>query len=419
VLLLIELVVMGACSGVEEGAASAPRDEPDDDRAVDAGVLDDAVVEAERDATPADAMRGHGEAGGRDGEAGVVVNAADDGGEGGVMDAADASVPPNVVFVTSEKRAPGSLGGLAGADAFCNHRAAAAGLEGTYVAWLSTAQESARSRIGAAAGWVRPDGLPFTADLAAGETHVWYPARLDEFGAPVAADEVVVTGTNYDGDFAGSSCGEWTSNSGGVTVGYAAGGTGTWTNGEARSCATPLRVYCFGVERTASVMSASAVGRVAFVSAALIDPSIGVASADALCAGEASDAALPGTFKALMSTNGTPAASRFATGAGTATWVRSDGVPLAASAAAFMAGELVASLNLSAKGGSYENYVVWIGAPADAAAGAPAKDCLAWSSHGEADVSIAGHTARASRHLFDNGATACSFPAARILCLQD
>ena len=44
-----------------------------------------------------------------------------------------------VIFVSSALYT-GNLGGLAGADAICNMRAQAAGLPGTYMAWLSTNQ---------------------------------------------------------------------------------------------------------------------------------------------------------------------------------------------------------------------------------------------------------------------------------------
>src|SRR5215470_12239 len=44
---------------------------------------------------------------------------------------------PNFVFVTSLTKAPQDLGGLDAADRLCNQRAAAGGLPGTYVAWLS------------------------------------------------------------------------------------------------------------------------------------------------------------------------------------------------------------------------------------------------------------------------------------------
>ena len=70
----------------------------------------------------------------------------------------------NIVFVTSIEY-DGNLGGLGGADAACQSRAAFAGLPGTYVAWLSTPTVSAHSRI-QGRGWVRRDGRPFVDTIA-------------------------------------------------------------------------------------------------------------------------------------------------------------------------------------------------------------------------------------------------------------
>src|SRR5262245_41660475 len=51
------------------------------------------------------------------------------------------------MFVTSTTYQGGNLGGLAGADAKCADRAAAAGLTGAYKAWLSDSHKSAASRL--------------------------------------------------------------------------------------------------------------------------------------------------------------------------------------------------------------------------------------------------------------------------------
>ncbi len=53
---------------------------------------------------------------------------------------------PKTVFVTSESYT-GNLGGLAGADQKCNDLAAAAGLSGTYKAWLSDSSASPDTRF--------------------------------------------------------------------------------------------------------------------------------------------------------------------------------------------------------------------------------------------------------------------------------
>ena len=51
-----------------------------------------------------------------------------------------------LVFVTSTTH-NGNLGGVAGADAICNARAAAAGLPGSYLAWISMADDDPEFRF--------------------------------------------------------------------------------------------------------------------------------------------------------------------------------------------------------------------------------------------------------------------------------
>lgn len=55
-------------------------------------------------------------------------------------------LPGKTVFITSQVF-NGNLGGLAGADAKCQQLATAAGLGGTYKAWLSDSTTDARDRL--------------------------------------------------------------------------------------------------------------------------------------------------------------------------------------------------------------------------------------------------------------------------------
>src|SRR5882757_9198339 len=48
------------------------------------------------------------------------------------------TVPMNIMFVTSMSLPPGSLGGVTGADTKCTMIANGAGLQGHFMAWLST-----------------------------------------------------------------------------------------------------------------------------------------------------------------------------------------------------------------------------------------------------------------------------------------
>lgn len=113
----------------------------------------------------------------------------------------------------------GDYGGLSGADALCTRLATAAGAGSrTWRAYLSTAQEDARDRIGIGPWWnaagakiagsveqLHTEGIPLDGD----------PLILDENGEPVTVlEHDIVTGTRLDGTwFEGRTCQDWTSRS--------------------------------------------------------------------------------------------------------------------------------------------------------------------------------------------------------------
>jgi hypothetical protein len=165
---------------------------------------------------------------------------------------------PNIMFVTSTLQ-DGNLGGLTGADAICRARAGAAGLSGTYVAYLSSTvggvQILAPSRVGGATGWIRVDGLPVMntiTQMTAGT--LVNPPVLTESGANAASFPEVWTGTRFDGSL-GPTCGtNWTIN----ITGEAASGNCTTTSSKVvqdgtRGCSTVAqRLYCLGIDRKAT-----------------------------------------------------------------------------------------------------------------------------------------------------------------------
>lgn len=91
---------------------------------------------------------------------------------------------PRRMFVTSSMF-EGNLGGLAGADAKCDAHAQAAGLTGTYLAWLSSSQATAAERMTHHdAGYVLVDGTVVATswdDLVDGE--IAHEIDLEETGA--------------------------------------------------------------------------------------------------------------------------------------------------------------------------------------------------------------------------------------------
>jgi PKD repeat protein len=129
--------------------------------------------------------------------------------------------PPEVVlvFATSEGY-QGDFGGPADADAICQERATAAGLPGTWTAWLSDDNTDAIDRIPEPG----PDGnyqlvgsgprpwpeTPIVADDLADLTDglLNAPINVDEYGEDIVTQ--VWTGTQPDGTRTVSNCSNWT-----------------------------------------------------------------------------------------------------------------------------------------------------------------------------------------------------------------
>lgn len=158
------------------------------------------------------------------------------------------------VFVTSTTH-NGNLGGLSGADAICNTRAAAGGLSGTYTAWLSTTSVHAKNRISDGL-YARTDGALVAlnkTDLTDGS--LINPINRDEFGTVPSGIDHVSTGTDEFGDkwvfsaFPGInySCVNWTSASDPYSHRGVMNTTGpSWTQASAgEGCSTERRLYCF------------------------------------------------------------------------------------------------------------------------------------------------------------------------------
>jgi hypothetical protein len=252
--------------------------------------------------------------------------------------------PVNIAFVTSTTYIPKDIGSVANADAFCQAQATAAGLPGTYMAYLGTATEPADQRIQNSGkwphGWVRTDGLPVTNMTATNATPVNlyanfddYPLALDEFGTPVPDsvpfDTAAASPIGALWSYPNGTCLDWTSAQGDdlwmgrtSSLYWVAAGHDKATH----FCATPHRLFCFGVDYATAVDVPKTTGRIAFVSATYFTPAdaSGLADADAVCAYDASRSSLPGTYKAMLGTVGVSAASRFdLTGA---PWVRVDGI---------------------------------------------------------------------------------------------
>ena len=156
-----------------------------------------------------------------------------------------------IVFVSSATFT-GAVGGVAAADQACGELANAAGLVGTYRAWLS--DEAGRSP---SATFTRSDA-PFVMTSGVRVADHWpdltdgtinNPIVIDERGSQPATVRVVWTGTDPTGQPAssGATCRGWVDASSGVSgqVGFFdAIGTG-WSASPPAACDQSGRLYCF------------------------------------------------------------------------------------------------------------------------------------------------------------------------------
>ncbi len=158
----------------------------------------------------------------------------------------------------------GALGGLRGADALCQGEATAAGLPGTYAAWLSSSTVSALSAFGVADGpWYRRDGVLLAANVAALTSgNLADGITLDATGA-AGTHAYVWTNTSSNGSIANStasyaSCNDWTDaaiTTGGQVTLISASGAAWSTPYASSGCQQLLGLYCLqtGVPRSAAV----------------------------------------------------------------------------------------------------------------------------------------------------------------------
>ncbi|HET6149208.1 MAG TPA: hypothetical protein VFH68_16845 [Polyangia bacterium] len=210
-------------------------------------------------------------------DAGADAPRADTGSNVDAPATADGAVSPQMsFFVTSETSATGNLGGLAAADAKCARLAAAAGVTGkTWKAYLSTAAENARTRIGSGP-WFNIHGVMIAANLVQlheenGMTNnITQNTALTDKGLIVPGRLVRPAGTNNEHDMltgslmngmvnTGFTCGAWDSAVGNSYVGHVdRNGTQTnpivmasWNSAHPSQCADTApgggagRFYCF------------------------------------------------------------------------------------------------------------------------------------------------------------------------------
>lgn len=153
------------------------------------------------------------------------------------------------VFVTSDVFGA-ELGGIEGADAKCQAAADAAGLGGTFRAWISTpASSPLKTFVQSAGPYVRIDGLQIAENwtrLVDGDIDA--PLEIDEWGDVQNNGECgnVWTNTMRDGtSFDDDACMDWTSLQDGTRLGRTDATNASWTEGCTVDCLKEHHLYCF------------------------------------------------------------------------------------------------------------------------------------------------------------------------------
>lgn len=167
-------------------------------------------------------------------------------GSDGGSDSADAG-PANAkrIFVTRTAYT-GAMGGLSGADTFCDNAAAALSLGGSWTAWLSDDTVDAIDRISADGPWLDLDNKMVFANRAAVTTSPLIGIVIQENGEPVSPGVTVWTGTRAGGTSRGFNCNNWSGVSTTGTTGETGSTRNEWTEDLANHlCANDARLYCF------------------------------------------------------------------------------------------------------------------------------------------------------------------------------
>lgn len=152
-------------------------------------------------------------------------------------------------FVTSVAML-GNFGGLDGGDTICQTLAAAANLDGRYLAWLATPAGWPSNRFHHSTGpYMRTDGVMIASnwtELTSGALQA--PLSHNELGTTnPESDTNVWTGTSSDGDFTPTTCNAWSTANGTAvaTLGRTGESGEGWTDDTLEPCLGSFPISCF------------------------------------------------------------------------------------------------------------------------------------------------------------------------------
>lgn len=348
--------------------------------------------------------------------------------------------------------------GLAAADSICAARATAAALPGTYVAWMSDANDDAYCRVHGLLGkrasncgqgalpatagpWVRTDSArqpaaPTIDKWLAPTRQTLYPVTYTELGSDVTVAPLAIwTGTDDTGALTGAACGDWTSADSTGTIrgamGDINGGGTSWTDlGTDPTCSSLGRLRCVEVAAGTgpALSSRHPAAKKAFLTSvsgtALLGSwadalgLTGISAADAICQARARFAgyANANLFKAWISSGSFSASGRIASNG---PWARPDGVVVATTRTDLFDGRLAAPLYLTESStyaaGNAESGSVWTGS--STAGFSSGLHCSSWLTTSGSGTLGRHDTADAKWASVTSGL--CSATDYRLYCFED
>lgn len=334
------------------------------------------------------------------------------------------------VFVTSGTYNGDALGGVGGADHYCNSLAAAASRPGIYKAWISdgNTENDPESRF-------FHDSLSYrqVAGGTSDEIATDWP-RLVNFANLMnnfVKDENNVTragsawtNTDYNGRMKSSTahCSEWRANTTPGRLGAVGGANQTWTDSvNGTNCSTQsLRLYCFQQPDETIGVAGTDYKRVFVTSATYTGVAIaGISGADAKCAARATAGGLGGTYKAWIadSTATSAPATRFTQATVPYRMIDSKNRRIADNWLDLVDGNLNTGIVYDETGAFVNSGGIWTNVKTDGTQNSAANTCSNWSAN--TGVPVIGYTGNISAGWTNAGAGVnCSTSNHRLLCFE-
>jgi hypothetical protein len=163
----------------------------------------------------------------------------------------------DLVIFTTKATFHGDFGGIAGGDKKCQSFAAAAGLSGTFRAWLSDAHTDAIDRVPDAGPWRRViDGAQTDIVFQTKANWQGFPkpgGEYDEYGhIAISAASGTWTGTAVGGTKSNATCTDWTASDAFATIGRKGDDLNsadqTWTQwADGQPCSAMGALICYQV----------------------------------------------------------------------------------------------------------------------------------------------------------------------------